>query len=156
MGGGSPSIWVLPLSSGQKDERKSMRWLTEDFNQFNAKLSPDGKWIAYDSDEAVRDEIFVRTFPNPAGGKWQVSTNGGTRPVWSRDGKELYYIALDGNLMAADVKSRSDGSFGADAAHVLFNPHTGANRTDSFDVTKDGRFSFPEERSNLPLPSRWS
>jgi serine/threonine protein kinase len=139
VGANSTSIWVLPLSPGQKDERKSVRWLNEDFNQDFAKLSPNGKWIAYDSEETGREEIFVGTFPN-FGGKWRVSSNGGTRPVWSRDGKELYYIALNGNLMAADVKSRPDGSFDAGAAKALFNTHTTSGL---FDVTKDGRFLIP-------------
>lgn len=135
------SIWVLPLSRGQADgERKLLPLLSGDFNAVRARLSPDGRWIAYDSDETGRYEIFVRTFPNP-GGKWQVSSNGGARPVWSRDGKELYFVALDGNMMATNVKSRPDGSFVAGAARPLFNPHTWG--LFSFDVTKDGRFLIP-------------
>ncbi|HEX7157784.1 MAG TPA: protein kinase [Edaphobacter sp.] len=141
--GDTLSIWVLPLSSGQTGtERKSAPWLNEGFNVCNARLSPDGKWIAYDSDESGRDEIFVRTFPN-LGGKWQVSTNGGTRPLWSRNGKELYYIASDGKLMAVDVKRPPDDSFDAGAAKALFDAHTTRERTDTFDVTKDGRFLIP-------------
>ncbi len=72
-----------------------------------------------------------------------MSTDGATRPVWSRDGKELYFIALDGNLVAVQVKSGSGGSFEAGAAKVLFNPRTGPVRTDTYDVTKDGRFLIP-------------
>jgi sugar lactone lactonase YvrE len=71
-----------------------------------------------------------------------VSTNGGIRPAWSRDGKELYFVALDGNLMAVDVKSGAGGSFEAGGAKVLFAPRTGV-RTDTFDVAKDGRFLIP-------------
>ncbi len=146
------AIWVLPLSPGQTGgERKSVPWLKEGYNAINAKLSPNGKWIAYDSDESGRDEIFVRTFPG-TGGKWQVSANGGTRPVWSRDGKDLYYIASDGNLMAVDVNSRPDGSFDAGAAKVLFAPHTGVNRSDMFDVSKDGRFLIPTLTQQLAAP----
>jgi len=139
VGATTSSLWVLPLSPGQPGgESKSIPLLNEGFNVDFAKLSPDGKWIAYDSEETGRDEIFVQTFPTP-GGKWRVSTNGGTRPVWSRNGKELYYIALDGNLMASEVKSRPDGSFDAGTARALFNPHASG----LFDVTKDGRFLIP-------------
>ena len=85
--------------------------------------------------------------------KGPLPVDGGTRPLWSRDGKELYYIALDGNLMAAEVKSRPDGSFDADAPKALFNPHTGHSRLDSFDVTKDGRFLIPRvtQQSRAPI-----
>ncbi len=141
--GGASSLWVLPLSAEQASHaRKAVPYLNDGFNETNARLSPNGRWIAYDSDETGRDDIFVQTFPRP-GGKWQVSTDGGTRPVWSRDGKELYFISLDGNLMAVEVKSGPDGSFEAGAAKVLFNPHTGPVRTDTFDVAKDGRFLIP-------------
>ncbi|HZQ55045.1 MAG TPA: protein kinase [Bryobacteraceae bacterium] len=141
--GSTSSIWVLPLSPEQAGRaRKSVPYLNDGFNEINARLSPSGRWMAYDSDETGRDEIFVQTFPKP-GGKWQVSTDGATRPVWSRDGKELYFIALDGNLVAVQVKSGSGGSFEAGAAKVLFNPRTGPVRTDTYDVTKDGRFLIP-------------
>jgi Tol biopolymer transport system component len=147
------SIWVLPLSPQHTSaERKPSPLLNEGFNVVNARFSPNGQWIAYDSDESGRDEIFVRTFPQTQG-KWQVSTNGGTRPVWSRDGKELYYIAQDGNLMAVDVKSRPDSSFESGAPKVLFNPQTGPLRTDRFDVAKDGRFLIPtlSQQSAFPI-----
>jgi serine/threonine protein kinase/Tol biopolymer transport system component len=149
----SYQIWMLPLSARQEGGKsKPVRYLNDGFNEINAKLSPNGKWIAYDSDEHSRDEIVVRTFPNPSG-KWQVSTDGGTRPVWSRDGKELYYIALDGNLMAVDVMSGLDGSFEGGSPKVLFNPRTNPLREDRFDVTKDGRFLIPTltQKSALPI-----
>jgi Tol biopolymer transport system component len=148
----SYQIWVLPLSPRQESGKSQpTRYLNDGFNEINARLSPDSGWIAYDSDENGRDEIVVRTFPNP-GGKWQVSTNGGTRPVWSRDGRELYYIASDGNLMAVAVKRGPDGSFKGDSPKVLFNPHTGGNRADRFDVAKDGRFLIPTtQKSALPI-----
>jgi len=72
--------------------------------------------------------------------------------MWSRDGKELYYIALDGSLMAADVKSRPDGGFDTGAAQVLFNPHTESNPLDTFDVTKDGRFLIPTLTQQPAIP----
>ena len=64
-------------------------------------FSPDGRWIAYQSDESGRYEVYVRPFPGP-GEKWQVSTGGGTLPLWSRDGRELYFESPDTRIMVAD------------------------------------------------------
>jgi hypothetical protein len=134
---------VLPLSPGQSGgEHKSVPWLNESYNVDQARLSPDSKWIAYRSGQTGRGEIFVRTFPNP-GFEWQVSSSGARDPVWSRDGKELYYIALDGYLMAVEVKSRPDGKFEHGVAKRLFNPNSGPIPADTFNVTKDGRFLIP-------------
>jgi len=150
--GNKSSIWVLPLSpEAAGGERKSVPYLNEGFNELNPKLSPNGQWIAYDSDETGRDEIFVQTFPKP-GGKWQVSANGGTRPVWSRDGQELYFIGLDGKLMAVDVKGGPGSSFEAGAPNPLFDTHTVGDRTITFDVSKDGRFLIPTWISDLGGP----
>jgi Tol biopolymer transport system component len=150
--GNTTSISVLPLSAGQAgSERKSAPYLNDGFNKFNARLSPAGQWIAYDSVETGRDEIFVQTFPRP-GGKWQVSTNGGTRPVWSMDGRELYFIGLDGELMAAEVRSGPGGGFEAGAAKPLFLPRTGLGRADTFSVAKDGRFLVPVVTEQAAAP----
>jgi Tol biopolymer transport system component len=150
--GETSSIWAQPLSPGKTGAEQKPIPLNEGSNAGYARLSPDGKWIAYNSDETGRNEIFVRTFPNPVF-KWQVSANGGSRPVWSRNGKELYYLAPDGNLMAADVNSRPDGSFEAGAVKVLFNVVIGPHdRPWSFDVTKDGRFLIPTVGHQQSLP----
>jgi len=119
------AIWVLPLSPEQTgSNRKPFPYLNEEFNEIGAKLSPNGQWLAYFSDETKRDEIYVQTYPKP-GGKWPVSINGGSRPAWSRDGKELYFIGLDGKLMAVDVKSGPGGGFEAGGPKALFDPHIG-------------------------------
>jgi len=149
----STSIWVLPLSPEQAaGDRKPFPYLNEQFNELGAKLSPNGQWLAYVSDETKRYEIYVQTFPK-LGGKWPVSINGGTRPIWSRDGKELYFIGLDGKLMVVDVKSGPDGSFEAGAPKALFDPHFGGDQYSWFDVTKDGRFLIPTvvEQSGAPI-----
>jgi hypothetical protein len=62
------------------------------------------QWLAYQTDEAKRNELYVTTLPQP-GGKWQVSTNGGRAPVWSRDGNEFFYIGAGGKMMAVAVKN---------------------------------------------------
>jgi Tol biopolymer transport system component len=94
-------LWVLPLSGDRKpyaflhSQSTEMMW---------GKLSPDVRWLAYQSNETGDDEIYVQAFPGKER-KWPVSVKGGTRPIWSRDGKELFYIAADKKLMAVDVKS---------------------------------------------------
>jgi eukaryotic-like serine/threonine-protein kinase len=92
-------IWMLPLFG----DRKPIPYLHTEASERLAKLSPNGKWLAYMSDESKRYEVYVQTFPNP-GGKWQVSVNGGGKPVWSRDAKELYFIGADKKMMAVEVK----------------------------------------------------
>jgi Tol biopolymer transport system component len=89
-------IWVLPLSGDSPPlPGKPFPFLQTEFNEREAKLSRDGKWLAYTSDETGRNEVYVQTFPS-LGGKSQVSTGGGSRPVWSRDGRELFYIGGSG------------------------------------------------------------
>jgi Tol biopolymer transport system component len=142
-------IWVLPLFG----DRKPFPYLQTEFNEHHAKLSPNGRWLAYVSDESKRNEVYVVTFPKSpsgSGGKWQVSTNGGNRPVWSRDGKELYFIGADGKMMAVGV--RGDGaSFDAGVPQPLFDARLAG---DWYDVGKDGRFLIPiaANQSTAPVP----
>jgi Tol biopolymer transport system component len=91
------SLWILPLS----DVRKPTRFGVP-LSQAQGKVSPDGKWFAYSTQESVSSEIYVSPFPNPTA-KWRVSIAGGSQPRWRRDGKELYYMAPDKTLMAVDV-----------------------------------------------------
>jgi serine/threonine-protein kinase len=69
------------------------------------EISPDGRWIAYQSAESNRMEIYVRPFPNIDAGRWQISSNGGTRPLWARNGRELFYLSADSGLMAVAVET---------------------------------------------------
>src|SRR5262249_34982768 len=78
-------LWVLPTFG----DRKPFPILQTEFNETHSQISPDGKWIAYTSDETGRAEVFVRSFPVTTAGKWQISTGGGDSPQWRRDGKEL-------------------------------------------------------------------
>jgi Tol biopolymer transport system component len=75
-------------------DRKPFPLMSSPFNEHRARLSPDGRWLAYTSDETSWDEIYIQSFPS-LGKKWRVSTDGGTRPVWSRDGKELFFMGTD-------------------------------------------------------------
>jgi Tol biopolymer transport system component len=132
-------VWVLPLGG----DKKPFPYLNTEANEAFAKLSPNGQFLAYTSDETKRNEIYVQTFPKP-GGKWQVSTNGGSFPIWSRDGKELFFLAPDGKMMAAEVKSvagKDGATFERGVPQPLFDTHI--PRDVWFDVGKDGKFLIP-------------
>jgi len=81
--------------------------LQEKYNQFYPRISPDGRWMAYTSNESGKDEVYVRPFPDVNKRKWQVSTGGGNYPLWSPDGRELFYH-IDNAAMAVPVETISD------------------------------------------------
>ena len=129
-------MWTLPLSAGAKAQPFLETAATERHGQFSA----DVKWIAYSSDETGVPEVYVRRFPEGEG-KWQISSHGGAQPRWRRDGKELFYLAPDGRLMAADIATGA-ATFAAGEPHALFT--TGittsiVDRTNNYVVTKDGQ-----------------
>jgi WD40-like Beta Propeller Repeat len=105
-----------------------------EFNEQGPQFSPDGHWIAYQSNESGRYEAYVAPFPGP-GGKRQVSTAGGTLPQWRADGKELFYRAADNRLMAAEVDAKGD-VLEVKKVQPLFGPIVGAT---SYDVSADGQ-----------------
>jgi eukaryotic-like serine/threonine-protein kinase len=105
-------IWALRVDFGRKPEP----FLRTPYKEFAAAFSPDGRWLAYQSNDTNRDEIYVRPFPT-GDGKWQVSTHGGVNPRWSPDGKELFYLA-DDTLMVAAITPRP--TFQAAAPRALF------------------------------------
>jgi len=110
------ALWVLPLFGDQKPTPYFQT--TADTKQ--GQFSPDGRWVAYTSDESGRPEVYVQGFP-VNGGKWQISSNQGAHPLWRRDGAELYFIAGDGNLMAVPV--RTGATFEHGVPEVLFQSH---------------------------------
>jgi serine/threonine-protein kinase len=79
------------------------------YGKRNGEISPDGRWMSYQSNESGRWEIYVRPFPDVNSGRWQVSTMGGTQPLWARNGQELFYVALDGTLMRAAIERAPAG-----------------------------------------------
>jgi Tol biopolymer transport system component len=107
-------ISLMPLAAGGAPRL----FMQTPFDEGSAEVSPDGRWIAYDSDESGRPEVYVQSFPEP-GGKWQVSTSGGRKPRWRQDGRELYFLAPDRMLMAAAVKAEGSG-FEAGLPEPLF------------------------------------
>ena len=129
-------LWVLPRSGDQKPAAV----VQTQFNEMKGRLSPDGKWIAYQSNESGTNQITVQTFP-PSGARYQVSTNGGYQPKWRRDGKELFYVAPDKKLMMVAVKAEGN-SFEASAPQPLFEMRIGnlpLTGSPFYDVTRDGR-----------------
>jgi Tol biopolymer transport system component len=97
-------LWTLSL-----DDRQGSPWLASRFNEGGAELSPDGRFIAYRSDESGQYEIYVQPFPGP-GAKWKISTNGGTEPCWARSGRELFYREGD-KMMAVGIETSPEVSF---------------------------------------------
>jgi serine/threonine protein kinase len=106
-------LWILPMSG----DRKPRPFLVTPAQEGHAAISPDGRWIAYASNETGRFEIYVQSFPTP-GGKWQISTEGGDQPQWRRDGKELFFLALNRKIMALTVQEQ--GTFQPGAPQALF------------------------------------
>ena len=100
-GNNGADIWILPLSG----DRKPYPFLATPFNEGNAVFSPDGRWLAYQSNESGKTEIYITPFPQ-AGGKWQVSQGGGLTPSWRADGQGLHYSTPDGHIMQASVAAR--------------------------------------------------
>jgi Tol biopolymer transport system component len=112
-------LWTLPLDMSDPEHPKPGKpelFLRTPFNEVSPAFSPDGRWIAYTSVESGSNEVYVRPFPGgtPSGsGKWQISTGGGLHPVWSLNGRELFYETLDNRIMVSTYTAKGD-SFGAD------------------------------------------
>jgi Tol biopolymer transport system component len=144
-------LWVLPASG----DRKPIPFIKATFGVSHGQFSPDGRWVAYSSNESGRWEIYVAPFPGP-GGNWKVSSAGGSEPRWRRDGKEMFYLAPDGVLMSVDVKEGP--TFDADVAKPLFQTHRREliSSVDlfSYDVSADGqRFLVNTDVGEVSSPS---
>jgi eukaryotic-like serine/threonine-protein kinase len=156
-GGGAPigDVWVLPLEG----DRKPFPFLNSRFGEGPARFSPDGRWVAYQSNESGRPEVYVAPFPGP-GGKWQVSTNGGGLPMWNPNGKEILFFAqTPGRLMTAPVTA-SAGSIDVGTVKPLFSLRPGGPRG-FYDVAPDGRLlviagAQLAEQSPITLVVNWA
>jgi eukaryotic-like serine/threonine-protein kinase len=139
-------IWVLRMG-----DRKAQPFLRTRFNETEPRFSPDGRWLAYISDESGRFEIYVQAYPGP-GGKWQISTEGGTEPVWNPNGRELFYRSGD-KMMAVDITTQA--GFAAGKPRMLFEGGYEPAPVPNFnyDVSLDGqRFLMlkPSESAQAP------
>ncbi len=129
-------IWTLPLEEANSDHPKVGKpepFLVTRFDERAPMISPDGSWLAYESNESGRNEIYVQPFPGP-GGRWQISTAGGDRPVWSRKASELFYRSSEG-MMVASYSARGE-TFAAN------KPRLWAAKKDLetyFDLAPDGK-----------------
>jgi serine/threonine protein kinase len=130
-------LWILPMEGA----REAQPFLATRFMEHSASFSPNGDWLAYTSDETGREEVYVQPLPGP-GAKIQVSTNGGSSPIWSRDGREMFYAA--GNRMMA-VGVTTQPQFRAEQPIELFRGNLGWQRAQNFTVSADSqRFIIPK------------
>jgi eukaryotic-like serine/threonine-protein kinase len=140
-------LWIMPLAGAGK----AIPFLAASFSESEAKFAPDGRWLAYTSDESGRREVYVTSFPGHEG-KWQISSGGGTAPRWRRDGRELFYVAPDRRIHSVEV--RPGATFEAGAPKALFATQIARLPLGFYDVTADGqRFLVTEfVRSEEPEP----
>jgi eukaryotic-like serine/threonine-protein kinase len=128
-------IFVLPLGSGS---RESIPIAQSEADEHSARFSPDGRWIAYVSNETGRLEVYVQPFP-PNAGRWQVSVDGGDEPAWSADGRELFYLGLDGLLTTVSVTAAGP-TFRVSSPKPLFRTGRPLGApSNRYDVSPNGR-----------------
>ena len=134
---GSGDVWVLPLAGGGP-----AAFLQTPFSEGDPAFSPDGRWIAYNSNESGPAQIYVQSFPK-GGGKYLISQTGGTEPRWRGDGRELFFLAPDGTMMAAGIDAAK--GFQATVPEPLFRTGITSTRDNHpYVVSKDGaRFLIP-------------
>ncbi len=138
---GAQELWLLPLDG----DRMPHPFLQTGFRVVNGQFSPDGRWIAYESNDSGRSEIYAQPFPGP-GERVQISTTGGAQVRWRRDGRELFYVALDSRLTAVSVKFSPDGrTLDVGTATPLFNTRIptgivqGGGNKQQYVVTENGQ-----------------
>ncbi len=146
---GRQDLWLLPLEG----DRKPVPFLVTSFSEQNARFSPDGRWVAYASDVSGTPEVYVRPF-RESGGTWRVSNRGGQNPAWKGDGREIYYFAPDGMLMAAPVTGTAP--FETGTPKPLFKVAVPESTDPQYDVSPNGerylvnhRISSREEPINV-------
>jgi eukaryotic-like serine/threonine-protein kinase len=131
-------LLLLPLGG----DRRPRPLVQTPFSELNAEVSADGRWLAYQSNETGKEEIYVRPFPNVEAGKWQVSTNGGMQPLWARNGRELFYV-LAGALMRVPFTGASAFEAGKPSKVLdgpyLLNIPVGGGLGRMYDATRDGQ-----------------
>jgi serine/threonine protein kinase/dipeptidyl aminopeptidase/acylaminoacyl peptidase len=156
--GAGGDLWALPLTPQRPGEPLKPFLLSQGpFNAFDAQFSPDSRWIAYVSNESQRAEIYVTPFPPLAsgvGGKRQVSAAGGILPRWRQDGKEIFYMGPDGQLMAAEIEAKG-GGLEVGQVRPLFRAIGVMQSNPLYDVSADGQHfllrTYPEQKSGDPL-----
>jgi dipeptidyl aminopeptidase/acylaminoacyl peptidase len=152
-GSANDDLWVLPLSGN----RQAFPYLTTPFDESEASLSPNGRWLAYTSNESGSYQVIVRSFPDPSRDTRQISTQGGAHPRWRGDGREIYY--LDPNRRIVAVAIRAEQNLDVGRSTPLFDtplsfPTQPAGPAYSYDVTADGQqflISAPPDSTSGPI-----
>jgi serine/threonine protein kinase len=146
-------LFILPLTG----DRTPFPYVQTTFTETHAQFSPDGKWIAYVSDQNGKADVYVQSFPI-GGGVWQVSTAGGDQPQWRTDGKELFYLAPDRNIMSVSVNTTNGMEFGRPEALFQANvPLTGLNDDrNSYVPTPDGQKFLVEQLTDSGNVQPWN
>jgi serine/threonine protein kinase/Tol biopolymer transport system component len=143
------NVWRVSVETNHPSEVL----LASEFPEYDARLSPDGQWLAYVAEESGRPEVYVQAIVGPAG-RIVASSGGGDQPVWRRDGRELLYIALDGRLQSRLVQRSPSGGLELGPAQRLGVPAIGAGHWGTqYDVTADGQRLYFMDRTPLPKPT---
>jgi Tol biopolymer transport system component len=130
-------IWAQPMFPDTSGAQKPFPVVATNFGDFTPSFSPDGKWLAYANNETGRLEVYIQPFPSGAG-RWQVSTAGGSRPNWRKDGKELFFWTTDQQVMAVDVNQKG-ASLQLGTPHALFKAITVSGASGPYTVSADGK-----------------
>ena len=151
--GTGQGVWILPLVPEKPGTPlKPTALVDTTFTEARGVFSPDGRWVAYSSNESQQNEIYVIPFPGP-GGKRQISTMGGAYPRWRHDGKEIFYVGGDGKLMAAEVTLKASSIDVGKVSPLGITVPT--NRVSPYDVSLDGQrilaITEPERSASPPL-----
>jgi eukaryotic-like serine/threonine-protein kinase len=161
-------LWTVPLQS----PKEAKPFLATEFDESRGAFSPDGGWVAYQSSESGRDEVYVRSFPG-GGNRLQVSTEGGFEPVWAKNGKELYYrsgrklisvpVKLGADFVTGTPKVLFEGEFAGLSGAVGTLGFATGDETSAYDVSPDGqRFYFiqedktPAQQAKINIVLNWS
>jgi Tol biopolymer transport system component len=142
----SSDLWSLSMP-----DKKPSLYLHNGFSITQAQISPEGRYIAYATNESGSPQIYVQTFPDPSGGKWPITAQGGTEPLWKHDGRELYYLAPNAKMMAVSVKT--DPTFQAGQTMELFQTALTPvpNTSHRYAVTDDGQRFLLGSPASVPV-----
>jgi Tol biopolymer transport system component len=142
------SLWILPVAAS---DAKPRPYLRKAFNECMGRFSPDTRWVAFQSDESGRYEVYIDTFLEPHG-QVRISTGGGVMPEWGAGGRELFYVSPDSMLMSVSLK-RGSGSLEPSAPHALFPLLVIDTDVNPYDAARDGqRFLVLENAGHAAQP----
>ena len=131
----SADISMLPMDG----KGKAAPLIQTKFTKRNADVSPDGRWVAYESNDSGQFQIYVQPFPNVSTGRWQISTTGGTKPLWAHSGRELFYVDGSGALMTVPIQTAASFSAGNPTKLLDAKYFYGVQQSRSYDVSRDGQ-----------------